>query len=90
MINSSLVEREPQRPDLTAIKVPANKIAEEAGAIQVTNMAALGAYVEGRGVVSLESVIVALRRMIPEHRQELLAVNEKALRKGAEVAAAQK
>jgi len=31
-----------------------------------------------------------LRRMIPEHRQELLAVNENALRKGAEVAAAQK
>jgi len=90
IINSSLVEREPQRTDLTVIKVPANKIAEEAGAIQVTNMAALGAYVEGRGAVALESVIVALRRMIPEHRQELLAVNENALRKGAEVAAAQK
>ncbi len=90
VINSSLIERETNRKDLKVIKVPANKIAEEAGTLQVTNMAALGAYVGGKGVVSLESVIVALRRMIPEHRKELLVVNEKALRKGAEVAAQQK
>ncbi len=90
LINSSLIEREPSRRDLKVIKVPANKIAEEAGTLQVTNMAALGAYVGGKGVVSLESVIVALRRMIPEHRKELLAVNEQALRKGAEYAVQQK
>jgi len=86
VINSSLVDREPTRTDLTYIKVPANKIAEEAGTLQVTNMAALGAYVAGRGVVSLDSVIIALRRMIPEHRKELLAVNEEALCRGAEAA----
>ncbi len=87
VINSSLVEREPKRNDLKVIRVPANKIAEEVGTLQVTNMAALGAYVGGKGVVSLESVLAALRQMIPEHRRELLAVNEEALRQGAEVAA---
>jgi 2-oxoglutarate ferredoxin oxidoreductase subunit gamma len=86
VINSSLVDREPTRTDLQFIKVPANKIAEEAGTLQVTNMAALGAYVAGRGIVSLDSVLIALRRMIPEHRKELLAVNEEALRRGAETA----
>ena len=90
VINSSLVGREPLRKDLQVITVPANEIAEEVGNLQVTNMAALGAYVAGKGVVSLESVIVALRRMIPEHRKDLLAINEKALRKGAEVAARQR
>jgi len=85
VINSSLVDGDPQRNDLKVIKVPANRIAEEAGTIQVTNMAALGAYVRGKKVVSLDSVLVALRRMIPEHRQELLAVNETALRRGFEV-----
>lgn len=89
VINSSLVDRDSRRSDLQVVKVPANKIAEETGTLQVTNMAALGAYVEGKGVVSLESIILALRRMIPEHRKELLAVNEKALRRGAAVAAAQ-
>ena len=90
VINSSLVEREPERTDLHFIKVPANRIAEEAGSLQVTNMAALGAYVAGREIVSLDSVIIALRRMIPEHRKELLAVNAEALRRGAQTAAKQK
>jgi 2-oxoglutarate ferredoxin oxidoreductase subunit gamma len=87
LINSSLVDRDPSRTDLKVIKVPANQIAEEAGTLQVTNMAALGAYVAGKAVVSLDSVIVALRRMILEHWKDMLAVNEKALRRGAEAAA---
>jgi 2-oxoglutarate ferredoxin oxidoreductase subunit gamma len=89
VINSSLVDRDSRRSDLTVVRVPANKIAEEAGTLQVTNMAALGAYVGGKGIVSLESVLVALRRMIPEHRKELLAVNEEALKRGAAVATGQ-
>jgi 2-oxoglutarate ferredoxin oxidoreductase subunit gamma len=89
VINSSLVDRDSQRRDLTVVRVPANKIAEEAGSLQVANLAALGAYVGGKRTVSLESVIVALRRMIPERRKELLAVNEEALRRGSAVAAAQ-
>jgi len=89
VINSSLVDRDCGRNDLKVIRVPANKIAEEAGTPQSTNMVALGAYVEGKGVIHLDSVIFALRRMIPEHRKKLLAVNEKALRRGAEVAAVQ-
>jgi 2-oxoglutarate ferredoxin oxidoreductase subunit gamma len=90
VVNSSLVDRDPVRTDIRFIQVPANQIAEKAGTLQVTNMAALGAYVAGRGVVSLDSVIVALRRMIPEHRKELLAVNEEALRRGAEAASSRK
>jgi 2-oxoglutarate ferredoxin oxidoreductase subunit gamma len=49
-------------------------------------VAALGAYVAFRGVVSLDSVIIALKQMIPEHRRQMLAVNEEALRRGAEAA----
>jgi len=86
VINSSLVDRNPARSDIRFIKIPANEIAEKAGTLQVTNMAALGAYVAGRGVVSLDAVIFALRRMIPEHRKQLLTVNEEALRRGAEAA----
>ncbi len=88
LLNSSLIQREPERQDLQVIKIPANRIAEEAGTLQVTNLAALGAYVGARKVVSLESVLMALKRMIPAHRKELLSVNEKALRKGYETAIA--
>jgi 2-oxoglutarate ferredoxin oxidoreductase subunit gamma len=85
LINSSLIDGSPKRSDLKVSRVPANQIAEQAGSVQVTNMAALGAYVGKRKIVSLDSVITALRRMIPEHRKQLLLMNEAALRKGAEV-----
>jgi 2-oxoglutarate ferredoxin oxidoreductase subunit gamma len=88
VLNSSLIDRAPQRQDLEVIKVPANRIAEEAGTLQVTNMAALGAYVGGRKVVSLDSVVLALKRLIPAHRKELLGANETALRRGYEAALA--
>lgn len=90
VINSSLIERDVNRRDLTVIRVPANQIAEKAGAVQVANMAALGAYVESRRIVSLDSVLGALRKVIPEHRKELLSINEEALRQGAEVARIQR
>jgi 2-oxoglutarate ferredoxin oxidoreductase subunit gamma len=84
VVNSSLIDRGPARSDIRFITVPANQIAEAAGTLQVTNLAALGAYVAFRKVVSLESVLIALKRMIPEHRKQLLVVNEEALRRGAE------
>jgi 2-oxoglutarate ferredoxin oxidoreductase subunit gamma len=90
LINSSLIDREPQRADLHVIKIPANKIAEEAGTLQVTNMAALGAYVGAKKVVAIESVIRALQRMIPAHRKELLSINESALQRGYEAALGKK
>jgi 2-oxoglutarate ferredoxin oxidoreductase subunit gamma len=89
LLNTSLIDRGAERQDLTVVRVPANQIAEKAGTVQVTNMAALGAYVGARRIVSLDSVLQALRRMIPEHRKELLSVNEEALRQGAEVARTQ-
>lgn len=89
LLNTSLIDHDPSRKDLTVIRVPANQIAEKAGTVQVTNMAALGAYVGAQKTVSLESVLQALRKMIPAHRKELLSVNEAALRQGAEVARTQ-
>ena len=86
VINSSLVERDAKRSDLRTIRIPANRIAEEAGTLQAANMAALGAYLAGKRFVSLDSLTIALRRMIPARRHELIAVNEKALRRGFEEA----
>lgn len=86
VVNSSLVEKNDFRADLQVVIIPANKIAEEIGSLQVTNMAALGAYIMAKKIVSLEAALAALPRMIPGHRRELLPINEKALRRGAEVA----
>ncbi len=89
IVNSSLVAKDSFRSDLQVVRVPANKIAEEIGSLQVTNMAALGAYIITKKIVSLETAIAALTKMIPAHRQELLPINEKALREGAKYALSQ-
>lgn len=86
IVNSSLADKENFRGDLRIIKVPANKIAAEIGSPQVSNMAALGAYIAARKVISLDAVIAALPKILPGHRQEFLPINEEALRRGAEVA----
>jgi 2-oxoglutarate ferredoxin oxidoreductase subunit gamma len=80
-INSSLVKEEMSRGDITVIKVPANKIAEELGSSRSANMVLLGAFIKKSGVVSLESIIEALARTLGG-KKKLLDINEKALRAG--------
>lgn len=80
-VNSSLVEAEMSRGDITVIKVPANKIAEELGSSRSANMVMLGAFIKKSGVVSLESIIEALARTLGG-KKKLLDINEKALKAG--------
>jgi 2-oxoglutarate ferredoxin oxidoreductase subunit gamma len=87
ILNTSLADRKPERDDLCLVPIPANRIAEEVGTLQVANMVALGAYVRARRSVSMDSLFSGLRGIIPEHRSEWLPLNETALRRGAEFAA---
>ena len=80
-VNSSLVESEIARGDISIIKVPANSIAENLGSPKSSNMVILGAFTKKSGLVSLPSVIEALKFILGT-KQKLLAVNEKALRAG--------
>ncbi|MEW6724363.1 MAG: 2-oxoacid:acceptor oxidoreductase family protein [Bacillota bacterium] len=82
IINSSLVDRQVQRGDVTVIEVPANDIATELGDVRVANMVALGALIQATGAVKKESVLKALRKVLPERRHHLLPMNEAALDKG--------
>lgn len=84
-VNSSLVEAEMSRGDITVIKVPANKIAEELGSSRSANMVMLGAFIKKSGVVSLESIIEALAQTLGG-KKKLLDINEKALRAGYDLA----
>lgn len=80
-VNSSLVESEIARGDISIIKVPANSIAENLGSPKSANMVMLGAFTRKGGLVSLPSAIEALKFILGT-KQKLLAVNEKALRSG--------
>ncbi len=82
VINSSLVTREPKRKDVTVVKVAATDIANEMGNVRVANMVALGAVIGATGVVTAESLLEALRKNLPAHRQNLLPLNKEAIEKG--------
>ena len=83
-LNTSLVQERPTRTDITRIEIKANQIAEDLGDIRIANMVMLGAYLKKTGVVALESVLAALKQVLPARRHSLLPLNERALRCGAE------
>ncbi len=82
-LNTSLVHLLPTRNDIVRLEIKANEIAQELGDIRISNMVMLGAFLKKTGVVAIESVISALKQILPERRQSLLPLNESALKRGA-------
>ena len=64
LFNSSLVEAEISRGDIEIVRVPASSIAEELGSARSANMVMLGAFTKKSNLVSLSSVIEALRNTL--------------------------
>ena len=63
--NSSLIEREEGRDDITVIGVPANQLATELGNSRVANMVVMGTLLAKTEVVGTESIKKALRQVLP-------------------------
>ena len=89
LVNSSLCDKPPTRTDLRIISLPATDLAAELGDTRVANMVALGGLLAAEPVVTIASVVDALKKALPPHRQHLIPLNEKALELGAEKARAQ-
>ena len=83
-VNSSLVESEILRGDISIIKVPANAVAEDLGSPKSANMVMLGAFTKKCGLVSLDSVVEALKPTLGK-KPKLLEINEKALKAGYDI-----
>lgn len=86
VVNTSLVDRNPEREDLDILLIPAIEIAEELGEKRLANLVLLGGLVRRTQLFTLEEVFEALERHIPEHRRNLLEANLKALKRGASLA----
>jgi 2-oxoglutarate ferredoxin oxidoreductase subunit gamma len=89
VVNTSLVDRNPERDDIEVILVPAVDIAEELGDKRMANLVLLGALMDRMGLLSIDQIGDSLDRHIPEHRRNLLKANLEALAKGAELAQSQ-
>ncbi|SHK18418.1 2-oxoacid:acceptor oxidoreductase family protein [Paramaledivibacter caminithermalis] len=84
LINSSLIDRKPERDDVKSYQIPANEIAVEIGNGKVANMVMLGAYLELTKIVKVETVVEALRKVFGPSKEHLIPLNEEALKRGAE------
>jgi len=87
LINSSLINRETARTDLTVVKVPANEIANSLGNPRAANMVALGAYLGATGAVAIAEVEAVVRETFSA-KPQLVDINLLALHRGVEVGAA--
>jgi len=82
LINSSVIDRKPERKDIHLVKVPANEIADELGNLKVLNMVMLGAYLKATQAVSFEAVEEALKEKLTGKKGKLLEINLKAIKAG--------
>jgi 2-oxoglutarate ferredoxin oxidoreductase subunit gamma len=87
LINSSLIDREPERDDISVIMVPANEIARELGSPRSANLVALGAYIGATDAVSMEKVEDIVRQNFAA-KPKLVDINLEALWLGHEIGAA--
>ena len=87
IINSSLVNFELPRKDITQIKVPANEIAMRVGNGRAANMVVLGAYVGATGAVSLE-VLKAFVKKKFARKPQFVNMNLSAIQEGFDLAQA--
>jgi len=86
VVNTSMVNRQVERKDITVVSIPANEIAESVGSIRAVNMVMLGALLENLDILPLEALEAALEAHLPERHKKLLSVNLEALRASREVA----
>jgi 2-oxoglutarate ferredoxin oxidoreductase subunit gamma len=86
VVNSSMVDRDVTRSDITWLSIPCNEIAEEAGNRRMANIVATGALLALLPVLTLEDIEAALKAHMPGRHKDLLPKNIDALRRGAEYA----
>lgn len=81
--NSSLIEIEPSRSDITIVPVKANDLALEEGNAKTANMIVLGLLLKHRPVLaSLDSVISAVEDVVSSRNKALNKLNISCLKKG--------
>ncbi len=83
IVNSSLVDRNPTRNDITWLMIPAQEIAENIGPRRLLNVVMLGALLEKLPILSLDEIKAALSSHLPERHKKLLPSNIEALTRGA-------
>lgn len=81
-IDSSLVNEQCERTDVTAIYIPATGIADQNGFAKLANVVMLGALIKALGLFTKEYFLECLAESTPKSKPELLELNQKAFELG--------
>lgn len=73
------------RTDIQVYRIDAMDAAAELNMQKTFNMIILGGLLKVAPMVKLESVILGLKKTLPERHHKLIPVNEEAIRKGMEI-----
>lgn len=79
------INREPTRNDVKIYRVDAMDATFEMQNAKAFNMLVLGALLKVKPIVTIKSVIEGLKKSLPERHHNMIAINEKALRRGMEL-----
>ncbi len=83
--DSGTVLKPSTRTDIEMIGIPATSEALKLKKAKTMNMIVLGAYLHLKPVVSIESILEALKKVLPEKYHHMLPVNEQALLRGEQL-----
>lgn len=83
-VDSTLVERDVKRKDVTVYAIPATRLASDNGFPTLANMIIVGKALQVMGQFERADVEAALKKVISAKRADMLDVNFKAMQIGAE------
>jgi 2-oxoglutarate ferredoxin oxidoreductase subunit gamma len=86
IVNTTLIEAEPGRPDIDVVAVPCTALARAAGEDRFVSIVALGALIARRPLVGRDAIEQALIDVVGEHRPRLIEANVAAFGSGFQAA----
>jgi len=86
VLNTSMVDRRPQRTDLEILEMPMNEVAEEIGNPRGANMILLGAYLQKTQVVQVDQALQYFEVIFKGKSQEIIERNREAFLAGVQYA----
>lgn len=78
------IHQAPQRKDIEIYRIDAMDLATEMNNTKAFNMLVLGGLLKIKPMVSLENVLLGLKKSLPERHHSLIPMNEQAILKGME------
>jgi 2-oxoglutarate ferredoxin oxidoreductase subunit gamma len=82
IVNASLISKLSERTDIKVMNIKATELANELGNPKIANMILLGAFLEITGILSDDSILEALKKVLSPEKHSLLEINKRALARG--------